>query len=115
MSLLKWLLAAATALAAQARVPVYVMLPLDTISSSLTINNPDKLRNQLSQLKSGNVEGVMADCWWGLVEKQEKVYAFDVYRQLTQMVQDAGLKMEYVLSFHRCGKLSFCTCGLLTL
>lgn len=86
-----------------AKVPVFVMLPLDTVTNQMTINNPDKLKSNLQQLKSANVEGVMADCWWGLVEQQEKKYAFDVYKQLTQMVADAGLKMEYVMSFHSCG------------
>ena len=86
-----------------AKVPVYVMLPLDTITNSLTINNVDKLKSNLAQLKSGNVEGVMSDCWWGLVEQIEKTYKFDVYKQLTQIVKDAGLKMEYVMSFHSCG------------
>lgn len=47
-----------------------------------------------------------SDCWWGLVEQQEKQYNFSPYAQLTQMVADAGLKMEFVLSFHRCGKCS---------
>eukprot|EP00602_Paraphysomonas_sp_CaronLab_P004130 CAMPEP_0185024838 /NCGR_PEP_ID=MMETSP1103-20130426/8028_1 /TAXON_ID=36769 /ORGANISM="Paraphysomonas bandaiensis, Strain Caron Lab Isolate" /LENGTH=403 /DNA_ID=CAMNT_0027557903 /DNA_START=155 /DNA_END=1366 /DNA_ORIENTATION=+ len=55
------------------------------------------------QLKSGGVEGVMADCWWGLVESEESKYNFDPYLQLTQMAADAGLKMQYVMSFHRCG------------
>lgn len=86
-----------------AKVPVFVMLPLDTITNDLNINNVDKLKNSLAQLKSGGVEGVMCDCWWGLVEQQENSYAFDVYKDLTQIVADAGLKMEFVMSFHSCG------------
>lgn len=87
----------------QAVVPVFVMLPLDTITSSMTVKNPDQLKSYFQQLKSAKVEGVMSDCWWGLVEQKEKVYNFEPYVQLTQMAKDAGLKMEYVLSFHRCG------------
>lgn len=79
------------------------MLPLDTITASMTISNPDKLKSYLAQLKSAKVEAVMADCWWGLVESTEKSYNFSPYVQLTQMVADAGLKMNYVLSFHKCG------------
>lgn len=86
-----------------ARVPVYVMLPLDTVTNDNTIKDADGLKNKLSQLKSGGVEGVMCDCWWGLVEKSEQNYNFNAYLQLTQMVADAGLKMEYVMSFHSCG------------
>jgi hypothetical protein len=38
------------------------------------------------------------------VEQQEKHYNFGPYIELTQLVADAGLKMQYVLSFHRCGQ-----------
>ena len=88
---------------AVARVPVYVMLPLDTVTNDLTIKDANGLKNNLNQLKSGGVEGVMCDCWWGLVEQEEKKYEFDVYQDLAQMVADAGLKMEVVMSFHSCG------------
>lgn len=88
---------------AVARVPVYVMLPLDTVTNDLTIKDANNLKNNLNQLKSGGVEGVMCDCWWGLVEQEEKKYEFDVYKDLAQMVADAGLKMEFVMSFHSCG------------
>lgn len=37
-----------------------VMLPLDTITSSMTINNPSKLSSYLTQLKDGGVAGVMS-------------------------------------------------------
>lgn len=87
----------------KANVPVFVMLPLDVITSSLVINNQDKLKGYLTQLSQAGVKGVMSDCWWGLVEQKEKVYNFDVYKQLTQLVKDAGLTMHYVLSFHKCG------------
>ncbi len=83
-----------------------VMLPLDTVTSSLTLNNPDKLQSYLTQLKNAKVQGVMVDCWWGLVEKTEKTYNFSPYVQLTQMVKDTGLQMEYVMSFHKCGTIS---------
>jgi hypothetical protein len=31
----------------QCKIPVMVMLPLDTVTSSLTLNNPDKLQSYL--------------------------------------------------------------------
>jgi hypothetical protein len=36
------------------------MLPLDTITSSMTINDPSKLANYLAQLKGAGVAGVMS-------------------------------------------------------
>lgn len=87
----------------QAEVPVSVMLPLDLVSSSGEITDRDQLSNYLSQLKSGNVAGVMADCWWGLVESVEQKYDFSAYSDLVQMTADAGLTIEFVMSFHQCG------------
>ena len=43
----------------------------------------------------------MADCWWGIAEREEKSYDFSAYSQLTQMASDAGLKIQYVMSFHQ--------------
>jgi beta-amylase len=79
------------------------MLPLDTITSDMQIKDSSKLNSYFQQLKSAGTEGVMSDCWWGLVEQKESQYNFSPYLQLTQMAQDAGLKMQYVLSFHQCG------------
>jgi beta-amylase len=97
------ILSLAFAHVAMAKIPVFVMLPLDTITSSMTVKDTDKLKSYFQQLKNAKVEGVMSDCWWGLVEQSEGKYNFDPYVQLTQMAKDAGLKMEFVLSFHRCG------------
>jgi beta-amylase len=88
---------------AWAKIPTYVMLPLDTITSDMQIKDSSKLNSYFQQLKSAGTEGVMSDCWWGLVEQKESQYNFSPYLQLTQMAQDAGLKMQYVLSFHQCG------------
>jgi hypothetical protein len=37
-----------------------VMLPLDTITNSMTVNNPSKLSSYLNQLKGAGVAGVMS-------------------------------------------------------
>ncbi|KAL0363490.1 UNVERIFIED_CONTAM: Beta-amylase 7 [Sesamum calycinum] len=52
-------------------IPVYVMLPLGTINTECELANPDNLINQLKMLRSINVDGVMVDCWWGIVEARE--------------------------------------------
>ncbi|KAK9059933.1 hypothetical protein SSX86_020637 [Deinandra increscens subsp. villosa] len=49
-------------------VPVYVMLPLDTVSLGGHLNKAKAMNVSLMALKSAGVEGVMVDVWWGLVD-----------------------------------------------
>ena len=87
-----------------ARVPVYVMLPLDTVSPGGNLNKPRAMNASLMALKSAGVEGVMVDAWWGLVEKDGPLkYNWEAYAELVQMVQKNGLKLQVVISFHQCG------------
>eukprot|EP00761_Pharyngomonas_kirbyi_P013846 gb/GECH01013875.1/.p1 GENE.gb/GECH01013875.1/~~gb/GECH01013875.1/.p1 ORF type:complete len:482 (+),score=107.54 gb/GECH01013875.1/:1-1446(+) len=84
-------------------IEVFVMLQLDIITNQGHLKYPQKLQNQLYQLKSGGVDGVMTDVWWGLVETEPKQYNWKPYQQLVNMVKKAGLKIQVVMSFHRCG------------
>ncbi|CAA0842585.1 Beta-amylase 2- chloroplastic [Striga hermonthica] len=85
-------------------VPVYVMLPLGTISMECELIDPDNLINQLRILKSINVDGVMVDCWWGIVEAHApQHYNWSGYKKLFQIVRDLKLKLQVVMSFHECG------------
>ncbi|CAK7348891.1 unnamed protein product [Dovyalis caffra] len=87
-----------------AYVPVYVMLPLGAIDMNCELVDPDSLLNQLRTLKSANVDGVMIDCWWGIVEAHApQVYNWNGYRRLFQIVRDLKLKLQAVMSFHECG------------
>ncbi|KAJ1386576.1 Glycoside hydrolase, family 14 [Sesbania bispinosa] len=86
------------------RVPVFVMLPLDTVTLGGTLNKPRAMNASLMALKSAGVEGVMVDAWWGLVEKDGPFkYNWEAYAELVQMVQKHGLKLQVVMSFHQCG------------
>lgn len=86
------------------KVPVFVMLPLDTVSNSGHLNKPRAMNASLMALKSAGVEGVMVDAWWGLVEKDGPLnYNWEGYAELIQMVQKNGLKLQVVMSFHQCG------------
>ncbi|KAK1438470.1 hypothetical protein QVD17_04279 [Tagetes erecta] len=86
------------------RVPVYVMLPLDTVSLGGHLNKPKAMNASLMALKSAGVEGVMVDVWWGLVEKDGPLkYNWEGYVELVNMVQKHGLKLQAVMSFHQCG------------
>ncbi|GAU28538.1 hypothetical protein TSUD_156950 [Trifolium subterraneum] len=86
------------------RVPVFVMLPLDTVTMGGNLNKPRAMSASLMALKSAGVEGVMVDVWWGLVEKDGPLkYNWEAYAELVQMVQMHGLKLQVVMSFHQCG------------
>ncbi|EOX95971.1 hypothetical protein QUC31_005312 [Theobroma cacao] len=85
-------------------VPVYVMLPLGIINMKCELIDPDGLLKQLRALKSINVDGVMVDCWWGIVEAHAPLeYNWNGYRRLFQMVRELKLKIQVVMSFHECG------------
>lgn len=87
-----------------AKVPVFVMLPLDTMTLGGNLNKPRAMNASLMALKSAGVEGVMVDAWWGLVEKDAPLkYKWEGYAELVQMVQKHGLKLQVVMSFHQCG------------
>lgn len=86
------------------RVPVFVMLPLDTITLGGNLNKQRAMNASLMALKSAGVEGVMVDAWWGLVEKDGPLkYNWEGYAELVQMVEKHGLKLQVVMSFHQCG------------
>ncbi|XWS35785.1 hypothetical protein CRYUN_Cryun20dG0025700 [Craigia yunnanensis] len=95
-------------------VPVYVMLPLGVFYMNCELIDPKSLLDQLRILKSVNVDGVMIDCWWGIVETHTpQVYNWSGYKRLFQIVRDLGLKLQMstsalsnaqvVMSFHECG------------
>ncbi|KAI7758412.1 hypothetical protein M8C21_013100 [Ambrosia artemisiifolia] len=57
--------------------------------------DPHDLTNQLRTLKSINVDGVMIDTWWGIVEaKNPQDYNWKGYKQLFSIVRDLGLKLQ---------------------
>lgn len=57
--------------------------------------DPDGLSNQLKILKSAKVDGIMVDCWWGIVESHTpQQYNWSGYRRLFQLVRDLNLKVQ---------------------
>ncbi|XP_059275816.1 beta-amylase 3, chloroplastic-like [Lycium ferocissimum] len=86
------------------KVPVFVMLPLDTMTMGGKLNKPRAMNASLMALKSSGAEGVMVDAWWGLVEKDGPLkYNWEGYAELVKMCQEHGLKLQVVMSFHQCG------------
>ncbi|KAG0453979.1 hypothetical protein HPP92_025283 [Vanilla planifolia] len=85
-------------------VPVYVMLPLDTVKPNGVMNRRKAMAASLQALKNAGVVGVMVDVWWGIVEKGGPgEYDWSGYDDLMAMVSQIGLKVQAVMSFHQCG------------
>lgn len=86
-------------------IPVYVMLPLGTISRENKVVEPEKLRRELETLKKqAGVDGVMVDCWWGIVEATTPLhYDWAAYHHLFTIVRETSLQLQVVMSFHQCG------------
>ncbi|GAB4861741.1 Leucine-rich repeat receptor-like serine/threonine-protein kinase bam2 [Ancistrocladus abbreviatus] len=77
---------------------------LGVINMDCDLVDPDALLDQLRVLKSVHVDGVMVDCWWGIVEANvPQQYNWSGYKQLFRIVRDLDLKMQVVMSFHECG------------
>ncbi|KAM7275703.1 hypothetical protein ACFE04_017569 [Oxalis oulophora] len=85
-------------------VPVNVMLPLGIINMKCELVDPDGILKKLRFLKSINVDGIMVDCWWGVVEAHSpQEYNWSGYKRLFQIVRELKLKIQVVMSFHECG------------
>ncbi|GJX64527.1 beta-amylase 1, chloroplastic [Tanacetum coccineum] len=85
-------------------VPVYVMMPLDSVTMSNGVNRRKAMSASLKALKSAGVEGIMMDVWWGLVERENPgEYNWGGYAELLEMAKKNGLKVQAVMSFHQCG------------
>ncbi|KAL7105651.1 hypothetical protein ACP275_07G057400 [Erythranthe tilingii] len=88
----------------QKGVPVYVMMPLDSVTWNHTVNRKKAMNASLQALKSAGVEGIMMDVWWGLVEAEKPgEYNWGGYSELLEMAKKHGLKVQAVMSFHQCG------------
>ena len=86
-------------------VPVYVMLPLDTVNAEGVFeykSSPWFLQTLQELIKSG-IHGVAVDVWWGSVEKKPRLYDFSGYEELFDFLISLGLKIQVVLAFHACG------------
>ncbi|XP_057549258.1 beta-amylase 1, chloroplastic-like [Amaranthus tricolor] len=85
-------------------VPVYVMMPLDSVKMDNSVNRRKAMNASLQALKSAGVEGIMMDVWWGLVERDNPgEYNWGGYMELLEMAKKYGLKVQAVMSFHQCG------------
>uniref|UniRef100_A0A0E0N9A0 Beta-amylase n=1 Tax=Oryza rufipogon TaxID=4529 RepID=A0A0E0N9A0_ORYRU len=86
-------------------IPVYASLPMGIINSHCQLIDPEGIRAELMHLKSLNVDGVIVDCWWGIVEAWiPHKYEWSGYRDLFGIIKEFKLKVQAVLSFHGSGE-----------
>ena len=95
----------AAELRSRAGVPVFVMMPLDTVrKDDNSLNRRKAVEASLAALKSTGVEGIMVDVWWGIAEADGPgQFNFNGYMELMEMARKTGLKVQAVMSFHQCG------------
>jgi hypothetical protein len=86
-------------------VPVFVMLPLDTVNADGVFKYAASrwFTAALLQLKESGIHGVAVDVWWAGVERRPRRYDWSGYRQLFDLVSSLGLKLQVVMAFHACG------------
>ncbi|XP_040365983.1 beta-amylase 3, chloroplastic-like [Rosa chinensis] len=85
--------------------PVYVTLPLAELNVYAdpvgTVGRREFTVESLGILAEAGVEGVVMDVWWGLVERdQPRVYHWEPFLEMAELVQRSGLKIRVVLAFH---------------
>jgi len=67
-----------------------------------------KIENWLRSLKGGNVDGIMIDVWWGIVQRNGPTsYDWSGYRRIFDLCKNIGLKVSAVMSFHQWFAFSF--------
>ncbi|KAK2661943.1 hypothetical protein Ddye_000517 [Dipteronia dyeriana] len=85
-------------------VPVYVMLANGVINNFCQLVDPDGVRQELSHMKSLHIDGIIVNCWWGIVEGwTPQKYAWSGYRELFNIIQEYNLKLQVVMAFHEYG------------
>jgi len=83
-------------------VPVFVMLPLDTLLDEPAMPAAD-LDAALVALAGAHAAGVMLDVWWGVCEPDPGTYDFSRVAALAARCGELGLAVQATMSFHQCG------------
>lgn len=84
-------------------VPVFMTLPLGIINNYCQLVDPEAMRQELRHLKSLHIDGVVVDCWWGIVEAwAPHKYQWSGYRDLFNIIREVKLKLQVVMTFHEC-------------
>ena len=59
--------------------------------------DPEGVKEELQHLKSLRVDGVVVDCWWGIVEAwTPKKYEWAGYREMFNIIREFGMKLQVI-------------------
>jgi len=71
--------------------------------------DPEGIRQELIHIKSLNIDGVVVDCWWGIVEGwNSQKYEWSGYRELFSIIREFKLNIQvyfliaHILSCYTC-------------
>ncbi|KAE8693176.1 Beta-amylase 8 [Hibiscus syriacus] len=84
-------------------VPVYVKLPTGVINNFCQLADLDGVRQELSHMISLNVDGVIVDCWWGIVECWNPQKYVVWLPELFNNIREFKMKIQVVMAFHEFG------------
>ncbi|XP_022736893.1 beta-amylase 8 isoform X1 [Durio zibethinus] len=86
-------------------VPVYIKLSTGVINNFCQLADAEGVRHELSHMNSLNVDGVIVDCWWGIVESwNPQKYVWSGYRELFNIIREFKMKIQVVMAFHEYGR-----------
>ncbi|KAK9734945.1 hypothetical protein RND81_04G172900 [Saponaria officinalis] len=95
----------------QKKVPVFVMMPLDSFGID-TLGTPrikrlKALSVSLKALKLAGVHGIAVEVWWGIVERTSPhAYDWSLYEELFKLIFETGLQLHIAFCFHSNNHLS---------
>lgn len=70
------------------------------ITNFCQLLDPEGVRQELRLLKSLHVDGVVVDCWWGIVEAwTPQKYEWSGYRELFSIIREFQLKLQVIQDF----------------
>ncbi|CAN1306317.1 Beta-amylase 8 [Linum perenne] len=85
-------------------VPVYVMLADGFVNNFSQLIDQQGVRQELSRFKSLAVDGIVVNCWWGIVEAwNPQKYIWSGYREIFHLVREFKLNLQVVMAFHEHG------------
>lgn len=78
------------------------MLQAGIINKFCQLIDPEGIRQELIHIKSLNIDGVVVDCWWGIVEGwSPQKYVWSGYRELFNIIREFKLNLQvYILIAH---------------
>jgi hypothetical protein len=78
----------------------FYLLQMGIINSHCQLIDPESIRAELQHLKTLNVDGVVVDCWWGIVEAWiPRKYEWSGYRDLFGIIKEFKLKVQVRSTF----------------